>query len=495
MSAHSEICQFCGGEIIFRVILGLITPIHLGEKECEGRRLYRRDQEGIAHLTKCPRCTASVYFLRHNGGSVWLESLGCPSTDNASEKTMNASNEELTKAVVRLAGTVAAMAELQATIAKIVVPLSNHHDESQKRQALSEIEKMAVAVRELQQSLNHLASNASEATKPAVAQLSSEAIAKIREQVNAVETEHPDLARRAQSGDPKAQFEFGKLFENKAEDPPGEGSWFELSSPWYEKAAEWYRKSAEQGFIPAQYELAVAYRFGFGLPQDRVEAISWCRKAQAGGFDQASMELATLLEDSDKNEAIAVYEALANQENVEAMMKLVAIYDDEDGLYVDKPKAFKWSLHAAEAGSADACEKVGSKYLEGEGTPRDFDWAVKWSLKIADPFIAESAELNWTSVSPILWAQFSLVQAYADPEYDKQDLVESLKWLDLAISSGLADDTFKIHLKAEREILTNAMTTHQISTAKQRAAKFHAPLKKFIFDICGTDFSSKCAQV
>jgi hypothetical protein len=78
VTTNSEICQFCGGEIIFRVIRGLITPIHLGEKDCEGRRLYRSDQEGIAHLTKCPRCLASVYFLRNNGGSIWLESLGWP---------------------------------------------------------------------------------------------------------------------------------------------------------------------------------------------------------------------------------------------------------------------------------------------------------------------------------------------------------------------------------------------------------------------------------
>jgi hypothetical protein len=28
--------------------------------------------------TRCPRCQRSVYFVRHNGGSVWFDSLGQP---------------------------------------------------------------------------------------------------------------------------------------------------------------------------------------------------------------------------------------------------------------------------------------------------------------------------------------------------------------------------------------------------------------------------------
>ena len=28
--------------------------------------------------TTCPECGASVYFVRHNGGSVWLDELGSP---------------------------------------------------------------------------------------------------------------------------------------------------------------------------------------------------------------------------------------------------------------------------------------------------------------------------------------------------------------------------------------------------------------------------------
>jgi hypothetical protein len=78
MSAETHLCEFCGSEIIFRTIGGIVTPIHVEKSDCIGRRLYRRDQEGVPHFVKCPKCEGAVIFLRSNGGSVWLDSLGPP---------------------------------------------------------------------------------------------------------------------------------------------------------------------------------------------------------------------------------------------------------------------------------------------------------------------------------------------------------------------------------------------------------------------------------
>lgn len=36
-----------------------------------------REREGH-WMTNCPRCRARVFFLRHNGGSVWLDEMGYP---------------------------------------------------------------------------------------------------------------------------------------------------------------------------------------------------------------------------------------------------------------------------------------------------------------------------------------------------------------------------------------------------------------------------------
>lgn len=35
-------------------------------------------RDSFCHPTRCPRCGAAVYFVRHNGGCVWLDELGWP---------------------------------------------------------------------------------------------------------------------------------------------------------------------------------------------------------------------------------------------------------------------------------------------------------------------------------------------------------------------------------------------------------------------------------
>jgi uncharacterized protein (DUF983 family) len=79
-------CSKCGEEIEFRYIDGRPTPIHQGGW-CAGadapdsrfRPSLHVSRESECRPTKCPRCAESVYFIRHNGGSVWIEEpLGPP---------------------------------------------------------------------------------------------------------------------------------------------------------------------------------------------------------------------------------------------------------------------------------------------------------------------------------------------------------------------------------------------------------------------------------
>ena len=81
-------CQYCGGNIEFRYVGGVCTPIHADGNRCTGwsssvggtaskREVY--DFEDICYTTDCPECGAEVYFIRHNGGSVWVDPpLGWP---------------------------------------------------------------------------------------------------------------------------------------------------------------------------------------------------------------------------------------------------------------------------------------------------------------------------------------------------------------------------------------------------------------------------------
>jgi hypothetical protein len=94
--------EHCGGKIIFRVIDGARIPIHLsgGCWKSSGRRsssssggsgsLYgqysvrgdifvsNHSNSNFCRCVRCPICKKDVFFIRHNGGSVWVDELGWP---------------------------------------------------------------------------------------------------------------------------------------------------------------------------------------------------------------------------------------------------------------------------------------------------------------------------------------------------------------------------------------------------------------------------------
>ena len=73
-----EVCQFCGIEIQFRYIRGSLVPLHPKGSGCLGKQLYLERERDVCHLTKCPKCSSDVYFIRHNGGCAWFDDLGKP---------------------------------------------------------------------------------------------------------------------------------------------------------------------------------------------------------------------------------------------------------------------------------------------------------------------------------------------------------------------------------------------------------------------------------
>ena len=56
-------------------------------------------------------------------------------------------------------------------------------------------------------------------------------------------------------------------------------------------AAEWFARAAEQGHAPAQYNLGVAYVLGRGVLQDDALAAKWWKRAAAQGYAIAKQNL------------------------------------------------------------------------------------------------------------------------------------------------------------------------------------------------------------
>lgn len=65
--------------VVYQCIRGSCEADASGLESCEDYSGYRASKEGQCYSTECPRCSNEVFFIRHNGGSVWIDPpLGPP---------------------------------------------------------------------------------------------------------------------------------------------------------------------------------------------------------------------------------------------------------------------------------------------------------------------------------------------------------------------------------------------------------------------------------
>lgn len=79
-------CSRCGNPVEFRYVDGRCIPLHMygsciggggtGATDYSG---YKVSRDSTCFSTHCPKCGEEVFFIRHNGGSVWVDPpLGPP---------------------------------------------------------------------------------------------------------------------------------------------------------------------------------------------------------------------------------------------------------------------------------------------------------------------------------------------------------------------------------------------------------------------------------
>jgi len=105
---------------------------------------------------------------------------------------------------------------------------------------------------------------------------------------------------------------------------------------------------ADQGNASAQYNLALMYDTGEGVPKDDKEAVKWYRLA-------------------------------ADQGDADAQYNLGWMYLNGEGIPKDDKQAVKWFRLAADQGDASAQYNLGSMYASGRGIPKDNLLAYMWT--------------------------------------------------------------------------------------------------------------------
>lgn len=377
---------------------------------------------------------------------------------------MKVTNEELAELVTVLSSIMAGMLEMNATIAKAVVPSSTHLDANEKHNLMVYLDNLPTVTSRLKEICDQLKS-----------QLQDKSISNPAEHKTETTTEdffsteeYLTLKTKSESGDLEAQTKLGQRLYNEGHEA---------------EAAKWFLKAAEQGYAEAQYEIGTLYNIGQGVPEDEEKAYVWLKKAATQGLPDAQSEFGRFLEFKDIGEAIKFYRELAEKGDAHSQARLADLYAGGDRVPKDDVEAFKWYLQTAQAAKTrdDYIHhfiEVARRYLFGEGTEKNVKEAIKWALKTADPK---------TTIDPhnLVRAQYFLGLSYSDADFSQRDLVEAYAWLNLAMdykSVFVSDDyvNFWPQLLTKRNELARLVTHEQGEVALRRSAELFVPWN----DIC-----------
>jgi localization factor PodJL len=143
------------------------------------------------------------------------------------------------------------------------------------------------------------------------------------------------------------------------------------------------RAAAAKGDPAAEYEIALRYSEGRGVPQNLAEAADWFDRAAKQGLAPAQFRLGGFYEKGfgvkkDLDAARRLYSAAAEVGNAKAMHNLAVLYAEGIDGKPDYQSAAKWFRKAADYGLSDSQYNLGILYGRGIGMEPNLPEAYKW---------------------------------------------------------------------------------------------------------------------
>lgn len=144
------------------------------------------------------------------------------------------------------------------------------------------------------------------------------------------------------------------------------------------------KQRAEQGDALSQFQLAVRYSYGDGLPVDKQEAIYWYKKA-ANEIPEAQNNLGKMYFNGEGvpinyNTAIYWFKMAGNNGYHPSSAMVAKCYYKGIGVPIDKEKAFYWFKIAAEQGNGDSQLAVALMYAS-DNISRNKEVILYWLKK------------------------------------------------------------------------------------------------------------------
>lgn len=157
------------------------------------------------------------------------------------------------------------------------------------------------------------------------------------------------------------------------------------------------RAAAAKGDPAAEFEVAVRFAEGRGVPQNFPAAAEWFERAAMQGLAPAQFRLGSLYEKGmgrkkDLDAARRLYVAAAQAGNAKAMHNLAVLYAEGIDGKPDYQIAANWFRKAAGHGVTDSQYNLGILYARGIGVEADLAEAYKWFALAAREGDRESAK-------------------------------------------------------------------------------------------------------
>ncbi|KAL6062070.1 Sel1 domain protein repeat-containing protein [Balamuthia mandrillaris] len=222
--------------------------------------------------------------------------------------------------------------------------------------------------------------------------------------------EMAQLLERAQKGEAEAQFLLARYYAKGLEDQDKKEA-----QQWYFAAAQqdhpmalykygklinmrqdgakaafpWFLKAAHHQVRSAQHQVGLFYLKGWGVAQDRQEAVRWFRAAAEGGHLLAQYKLASCLtrgervDKADREEAFKWYLTAARQGHAKAQYNAGMCYKRGEGVEVQWEQAVAWFRAATEKEYTKAEYELAKCLFKGRGVEKDTEQSLKYLKRLA----------------------------------------------------------------------------------------------------------------
>jgi enhanced entry protein EnhC len=214
----------------------------------------------------------------------------------------------------------------------------------------------------------------------------------------------------AEQGNPVAQYLLGQFYQLGVVGDPD----YTLAKEWYKKSAtqlskasvalgflyetvddnyaealKAYEQAAAKGDILGEYNLALMYEYGKGVPIDYAKAKSLFIEAANKGVDEAMNQLGGMYfyglgQERNEQQALVWYKKAAALGNRNALYSLGLLSETGVATKLDFPDALKYYQQASDQGNEKAMLALARMYHYGLGVAKDNKMSASIYQKLAD---------------------------------------------------------------------------------------------------------------